>query len=274
MSCEQIFFPSFKHSVYLTMNFGKYTGDTTKDPDHDTSRSVQVGRKKISVSLSRDEILVMMKLLEEEFPNPKPALHFANAFELLCAVMLSAQTTDEAVNKVTPLLFERAPDPRRMVALGEEQIGEIIKSLGLWRNKSRNLIRLSEMLIAEHQGQVPDDFKALISLPGVGEKTAYVVLNVIFGHPLIAVDTHIFRVCKRTGLCEGRDALSVQHALGAIVPSQYQKEAHHRLLYHGRFVCKAAKPLCADCVLRNICVHKEDFNSDKRTACGHDHIQK
>ncbi len=194
-----------------------------------------------------------MKILEQEFPSPKPALNFKNPFELLCAVMLSAQATDESVNKATPALFRAAPDAAAMAKLGESGIVPYIRAIGLWRAKSRNLARMSQMLLDDYDSQVPDDFKSLICLPGVGEKTANVVLNVAFHHPTIAVDTHIFRVCQRTGLCIGKDALAVQRELPSIIPDEFKMEAHHRLLFHGRFVCTARRPQCGSCPLAGLC---------------------
>ncbi len=198
-----------------------------------------------------------MGALAAEFPNPRPALHFRNPFELLCAVVLSAQATDASVNLATPALFGKAPDPWSMAALGEEGIAPFIKAIGLWRAKSRNLAALSKILCDKHGGQVPDDFDALVSLPGVGSKTANVVLNVAFGHPTIAVDTHIFRVCVRTGLCPLKDAKAVEQALPSIIPDGHKQEAHHRLLFHGRYVCTARNPKCAQCCIRQICRYKD-----------------
>lgn len=194
-----------------------------------------------------------MQILEQEFPSPKPALNFKDPFELLCAVMLSAQATDESVNRATPALFKAAPDARAMAKLGESGIVPYIKAIGLWRAKSKNLALMSQILVDDYDSQVPDDFKALIGLPGVGEKTANVVLNVAFHHPTIAVDTHIFRVCNRTGLCIGKDALAVQRQLPSIIPDEFKMEAHHRLLFHGRFVCTARNPKCETCLLAKIC---------------------
>ncbi len=194
-----------------------------------------------------------MQILEQEFPSPKPALNFKDPFELLCAVMLSAQATDESVNRATPALFKAAPDARAMAKLGESGIVPYIKAIGLWRAKSKNLAQMSQILVDDYDSQVPDDFKALIGLPGVGEKTANVVLNVAFHHPTIAVDTHIFRVCNRTGLCIGKDALAVQRQLPSIIPDEFKMEAHHRLLFHGRFVCTARNPKCETCLLAKIC---------------------
>ncbi|MDY6322786.1 MAG: endonuclease III [Succinivibrio sp.] len=196
-----------------------------------------------------------MLALSAEFPNPRPALVFKNVFELLCAVVLSAQTTDAAVNTVTPALFKAAPDPQAMAALGQEGIAPFIKKLGLWRAKSKSLCALSKILCDKHSGRVPDDFKALTALPGVGTKTANVVLNVGFGHPTVAVDTHVFRVCCRTGLCPLKNAREVEQALPDLIPAEFLQEAHHRLLFHGRFVCTARAPKCPQCPLKELCRH-------------------
>lgn len=207
----------------------------------------------MSTNFQEDRIFQFMQILEQEFPSPKPALNFKDPFELLCAVMLSAQATDESVNRATPALFKAAPDAKAMAKLGESGIVPYIKAIGLWRAKSKNLALMSQILVDDYDSQVPDDFKALISLPGVGEKTANVVLNVAFHHPTIAVDTHIFRVCNRTGLCIGKDALAVQRQLPSIIPDEFKMEVHHRLLFHGRFVCTARNPKCEICPLAKIC---------------------
>lgn len=220
---------------------------------YDTASQGHSVRKKISVLLNGDEIRLLMRALSAEFPDPKPALNFKNPFELLCAVMLSAQATDVSVNEASPALFEKAPDPAAMAALGPEGIAPFIKRIGLWRAKSQNLAKAAAMLVEKFDGRVPDDFAALTSLPGVGSKTANVVLNVAFGHPTIAVDTHIFRVCVRTGLCVGKDAPAVEAALPEIIPDEFKQEAHHRLLYHGRYVCTARSPKCAGCCLSKWC---------------------
>lgn len=227
---------------------------------NDTAGMANSCRKKISVNLSDDEIRLMMEELTREFPDPKPALHYKNAFELLCAVMLSAQATDASVNQATPQLFAAAPDPKAMADLGAEGIAPFIRSIGLWRVKSKNLELMSSQLLQRHQGVVPDDYVALKALAGVGEKTAAVIMNVIYHKPYIAVDTHIFRVCCRTGLCVGKTALDVQHALAGIIPLAYQDEAHHRLLYHGRLVCTARKPDCGHCVLSGLCKSRKDLD--------------
>lgn len=203
--------------------------------------------------LSADQIQKLFALLKKEHPNAKSELNFNNLFELLCAVILSAQATDVSVNKVTPLLFAKAPDAGAMARLGEDNIAKIIKSIGLWRTKAKNLALTAEYLLKYHQGRVPDDYDALIKLPGVGSKTARVVLNVGFNKPFIAVDTHIFRVCNRTGLCLGKSVKEVEDNLPDYVPSEYLQKAHHYLLLHGRYVCMARKPDCSNCTIAHIC---------------------
>src|SRR5215204_5961434 len=186
-------------------------------------------------------------------PIPKTELEFINPFTLLVAVVLSAQATDVGVNRATPPMFEIADTPQKMLALGEERVTGFIRTIGLFRTKARNIIRLSQLLLAEHGGQVPRDREALESLPGVGRKTANVVLNVAFGEPTIAVDTHIFRVGNRTGLAPGRNPLEVEQGLEKMTPAKYKLGAHHWLILHGRYVCKARKPDCPDCVVADLC---------------------
>ena len=190
-------------------------------------------------------------------PSPRTELHFRNPFELLVAVVLSAQATDVGVNKVTPRLFARAPTPDAMLALGEAEIEKLIGSLGLFRTKARNLMGLCRQLLERHAGAVPDTREALQALPGVGRKTANVVLNVAFGEPTIAVDTHIFRVANRTGLAPGRNVDAVEAALLTRVPAEFRQHAHHWLILHGRYVCKARAPDCGQCVLRDLCLWKD-----------------
>ena len=187
--------------------------------------------------------------------NPAPAteLHYATPFQLLVAVILSAQATDVGVNKATTRLFPLAPTPEAMLALGEEGLTEYIKTIGLFRTKAKNVIATCRMLVELHGGQVPEDRAALEALPGVGRKTANVVLNTAFGHPTIAVDTHIFRVGNRTGLASGKTPLDVEKKLLKVTPAQYAKDAHHWLILHGRYVCKARKPECPRCVVADLC---------------------
>ena len=188
-------------------------------------------------------------------PEPKSELAYSSPYTLLVAVVLSAQATDAGVNKATPALFARADTPRKMVALGVEKVTELIRTIGLFRTKAKNLIALSEKLIADYGGQVPATREALETLPGVGRKTANVVLNVAFGEPTMAVDTHIFRVANRTGIAPGRDPLAVELALEKRVPAPYRQHAHHWLILHGRYVCKARKPECTGCLIADLCAY-------------------
>jgi endonuclease III len=187
-------------------------------------------------------------------PEPKGELQHINPFTLLVAVVLSAQATDAGVNKATPALFALADTPEKMVALGEKRLRDLIKTIGLFRNKARNVIALSRMLIAEHGGDVPRSREALEALPGVGRKTANVVLNIAFGEPTIAVDTHIFRVGNRTGIATGKTPFEVETKLEQVVPAQYKRHAHHWLILHGRYTCVARKPLCEKCIISDLCL--------------------
>jgi endonuclease-3 len=186
-------------------------------------------------------------------PDPRGELEHVNPFTLLVAVVLSAQATDAGVNKATRALFAVADTPEKMVALGEERLRDMIKTIGLYRTKAKNVIALSTRLIAEHGGAVPPSREALEALPGVGRKTANVVLNVAFGAETIAVDTHIFRVANRTGLAAGATPLEVETGLVERVPPAYRRNAHHSLILHGRYVCKALRPLCAACLINDLC---------------------
>jgi endonuclease III len=186
-------------------------------------------------------------------PEPKGELKHINPFTLLVAVVLSAQATDAGVNKATPVLFAAADTPAKMVALGEDKVRELIKTIGLFRTKAKNVVELSRRLVAEHGGQVPHAREALEALPGVGRKTANVVLNIAFGEPTIAVDTHIFRVGNRTGLAPGKTPFEVEQKLEQVVPARYKLHAHHWLILHGRYTCLARKPLCATCIIADLC---------------------
>jgi endonuclease-3 len=186
-------------------------------------------------------------------PEPVGELQYVTPFTLLVAVVLSAQATDASVNKATPALFAAADTPAKMVALGEERLRDYIKTIGLYRTKARNLVALSEKLIAQHGGQVPRTRDELEALPGVGRKTANVVLNVAFGEPTIAVDTHIFRVGNRTGLATGKTPFEVETKLEQVVPEKYKRHAHHWLILHGRYVCTARRPLCERCLIADLC---------------------
>ena len=190
-------------------------------------------------------------------PEPKGELAYINPFTLLVAVVLSAQATDAGVNKATPALFAAADTPEKMVALGEERVRELIKTIGLFNTKAKNVIALSERLVAEHGGEVPRDRDALQKLPGVGRKTANVVLNIAFGEPTVAVDTHVFRVSNRTGIAPGRTPDEVEAGLMRRVPKPYRLHAHHWLILHGRYVCVARKPLCPTCLIRDLCEYPD-----------------
>ena len=186
-------------------------------------------------------------------PEPKSELQHINPFTLLVAVVLSAQATDAGVNKATPALFALADTPEKMAALGEDRVRDLIKTIGLFRNKAKNVVALSQKLFAEHGGQVPRSREALEALPGVGRKTANVVLNIAFGEPTIAVDTHIFRVGNRTGLATGKTPFDVETKLEQVVPAQYKLHAHHWLILHGRYTCVARRPLCEKCIISDLC---------------------
>ncbi|RDC74830.1 endonuclease III [Rhodovulum sp. 12E13] len=186
-------------------------------------------------------------------PEPKGELEHTNAFTLLVAVALSAQATDKGVNKATRPLFEVVDTPQKMLALGEEGLIEHIRTIGLYRNKARNVMKLSRILVDEYGGEVPSSRAALQSLPGVGRKTANVVLNMWWGMPAQAVDTHIFRVANRTGIAPGKDTLAVERAIEDHVPAEFQRHAHHWLILHGRYVCTARKPRCDVCLLEEYC---------------------
>ncbi|MBB3931102.1 endonuclease-3 [Kaistia hirudinis] len=203
--------------------------------------------------LSKAEIETFFARFEAREPEPKGELESVNPFTLLVAVVLSAQATDAGVNKATRPLFAIADTPEKMVALGEDRIRDFIKTIGLFRNKAKNVYALSQLLIVRHGGEVPADREALEALPGVGRKTANVVLNIAFGQPTIAVDTHIFRVSNRTGLAPGKTVEAVEAGLEKVVPKHYRLHAHHWLILHGRYVCKARKPDCAACIVNDIC---------------------
>ena len=199
---------------------------------------------------------VFARFAESE-PHPKGELHHVNAFTLLVAVALSAQATDAGVNKATAKLFQIADTPEKMLALGEEALIEHIKTIGLFRNKAKNVIKLSRLLIDNFGGEVPSSRAALVTLPGVGRKTANVVLNMWFHHPAQAVDTHIFRVGNRTGICPGKDEVAVERAIEDNVPVEFQGHAHHWLILHGRYICTARSPKCGICPINDWCQYEE-----------------
>ncbi len=195
--------------------------------------------------------------LKQHTPEPKTELQYSNPYTLLVAVVLSAQATDKGVNKATGPLFKTVDTPQKMVALGEEKLADAIKTIGLYRGKAKNVIALSKILIEKHGGEIPRSRETLEELPGVGRKTANVVLNVAFGENTMAVDTHIFRVSNRTGLAPGKNPLEVELKLEKIVPQKYMLHAHHWLILHGRYTCVARKPLCPTCVVRDLCRFKD-----------------
>ncbi len=198
----------------------------------------------------------VFRRLRDANPHPTTELEYASPFQLLVAVVLSAQSTDKGVNIATRKLFAVAPTPEAMMDLGEAGIAEHIKTIGLFRNKAKNTAQLSRQLIERHGGEVPNDREALEALPGVGRKTANVVLNTIFGEPTMAVDTHIFRLANRTGLAPGKDVLEVEKRLLRRIPKDYLRDAHHWLILHGRYVCVARKPKCGECSIRDLCLFK------------------
>jgi endonuclease-3 len=191
--------------------------------------------------------------LRDANPQPTTELVHATPFELLVAVILSAQATDKGVNKATPALFRAAPSPAAMLALGEAGLKQHIKTIGLYNTKARNILATSRILVEQHGGAVPREREALEALPGVGRKTANVILNTAFGEPTIAVDTHIFRLANRTGLAPGRNVLEVERALLRAVPPEFRQDAHHWLILHGRYVCTARRPHCAECIIADLC---------------------
>ncbi len=204
-----------------------------------------------------DDIHSFFARLRDQDPEPKGELEHVNPYTLLVAVVLSAQATDKGVNKATGPLFAVADTPAKMLALGEDRVRAFIKTIGLYKNKAKNVIALSEALIAEHGGEVPRDRAALEALPGVGRKTANVVLNMAFGEPTLAVDTHVFRVANRTGMAPGKDVLAVELKLLKVIPKAFALHAHHWLILHGRYVCKARKPDCPTCAVADLCRFKD-----------------
>src|SRR5436853_7599666 len=208
-------------------------------------------------AFSKAEATEFYRRLAASRPIPKTELEFINPFTLLVAVVLSAQATDVGVNQATPALCPIADTPQKMLALGEERLTEMIRTIGLFRTKARNIIALSRMLIDQHDSTVPRDREALEKLPGVGRKTANVVLNTAFGQPTVAVDTHIFRVANRTGIAPGKDPREVEDRLLKFTPPEFLQDAHHWLILHGRYVCIARKPGCPACLIRDLCEFKK-----------------
>jgi endonuclease-3 len=206
--------------------------------------------------LKRADVVEFYARLAADNPHPETELNYTNPYTLLVAVALSAQSTDVGVNKATRLLFEEVDTPEKMVALGEDGLKQHIKTIGLFNTKAKNVIALSEKLIADYGGEVPRDRDALETLPGVGRKTANVVMNTAFGAETFAVDTHIFRVCNRTGLAPGKTVLAVELKLDKATPQPFRLHAHHWLILHGRYVCKARTPECWRCIVRDLCAFK------------------
>jgi endonuclease-3 len=201
--------------------------------------------------------LAIFDRLAEALPEPTTELHYHTLFELLIAVVLSAQATDKSVNKATETLFKVANTPEALLALGEAGLKRYIKTIGLFNTKAANIIRLCQQVLSHHQGQVPETREALEALAGVGRKTANVILNTAFGQSTIAVDTHIFRVANRTGLAPGKTVLEVERNLDKWVPKKHKKDAHHRLILHGRYTCLARKPKCQQCLIEDLCEYKD-----------------
>jgi endonuclease-3 len=209
--------------------------------------------------LNQNKALHLIKLLDKSIKNPKTSLKYRNTFTLLTSVVLSAQCTDVNVNNVTKNIYKKYYTPKHFVNLGINKIRNLIKSIGLFNNKAKNLYLLSKILLEKHQSKVPNKFEDLISLPGVGRKTANVVLNAAFDKATIAVDTHVFRVANRTGLANDKNPEKVEAQLLKVLPKQHIKKAHHLILLHGRYVCKARSPLCKTCVINKICLYKEKY---------------
>lgn len=200
-----------------------------------------------------ENIKEILDRLEEQYPEAECALHHQNVFQLIVAVALSAQTTDKSVNQVTPALFEAYPDAAALAAAEPSEVEEYIKRIGMYRTKAKNIVGLAKFLVSDHNGQVPEDYDALVALPGVGRKTANVVLSVGFGHQRIAVDTHVFRVANRIGLVEAKDVLKTELGLMERIPEERWSRTHHSLIFHGRQCCDARKPQCGTCVIAEFC---------------------
>ena len=212
--------------------------------------------------MNREKRSAIFSILREHNPTPTPELHFANEFELLIAVILSAQATDISVNKATDKLYAVANTPQAIYDLGEKKLKTFVQSIGLFNTKAKNIIKTCKILIDDHDSVVPEDRDALEALPGVGRKTANVVLNTAFGHPTIAVDTHIFRVSNRTAIAPGKNVLEVEKCLERLVPEEFKRDAHHWLILHGRYTCIARKPLCSQCIIHELCEYRHKTTAD------------
>lgn len=206
--------------------------------------------------MNKEKRIEILKRLRAANPHPTTELNFSSPFELLIAVILSAQATDKGVNKATDKLFPVANTPQAILALGVDGLKDYIKTIGLFNSKAENIIKTCRDLIEKHHGEVPEDREALEALAGVGRKTANVVLNTAFGHPTIAVDTHIFRVCNRTGFAPGKDVVKVEEKLIKVVPAEFKVDVHHWLILHGRYTCVARKPRCGACIIEDLCEYK------------------
>ena len=217
-----------------------------------TKNQVEIMSKSFSL-LSENQIIEDFEIFKKSNPEPKSELNYSNPYTLLVAVALSAQTTDKSVNKATESLFKIADTPEKMVALGEEKLISYIKSIGLYKNKAKHVIEMSKMLISDFGSKVPDNREDLEKLPGVGRKTANVVLNVIFNKPTMPVDTHLLRISPKIGLAEGKTPLEVEKSLLKRIPPQYLEHAHHWLILHGRYICTARNPKCEECPINHIC---------------------
>ncbi len=226
-----------------------------RPPSASTAARKPIAKKKASSRTAVDPARIheIFSRLRAHTPEPKGELEYVNPYTLLVAVVLSAQATDAGVNKATRGLFAAADTPQKMLALGEEKVRDHIKTIGLFRAKAKNVIALSQILVDKHGGQVPHDAASLEALPGVGRKTANVVRNIAFGEPTIAVDTHLFRLSNRIPLARGKTPLEVELGLSKIIPQEFLLHAHHWLILHGRYVCKARKPDCARCVIADLC---------------------
>lgn len=206
--------------------------------------------------MNREKRIQIFRLLREANPSPETELNYSSPFELLVAVVLSAQATDVGVNKATATLFEVANTPQKILDLGLNGLKKYIRTIGLYNTKAENIIKTCEILVRDHNGEVPSTREELEALPGVGRKTANVVLNTAFGHPVIAVDTHIFRVANRTGLAPGKTVREVEDRLMRVVPDEFKRDAHHWLILHGRYTCIARKPRCGSCIIHDLCEYR------------------
>ena len=227
------------------------TGRRAATPPGKSSKSAKPLPK--SRPWTAGEIEEAFRRFQTANPEPKGELFHINPYTLLVAVVLSAQATDAGVNKATPALFALADSPAKMVALGEDKVRDLVKTIGLFRTKAKNVVALSQQLIAFHNSEVPRTREALELLPGVGRKTANVVLNIAFGEPTIAVDTHLFRIGNRTGLAPGKTPFEVEQYLERVIPAHYKRHAHHWLILHGRYICVARRPLCETCIINDLC---------------------